>query len=245
MPDARIDVLAADLSIMDQVRSLAGEVTARYDRLDALILNAGVARPRRELTGEGLEVDFATNHLSQFVLTRQLIDLLSASGPARIVSVSSSGHRHVKRIDLDALPTGDGFRHMRTYSATKLLNILFITELARRLSEANGAGAVTANAADPGFAKTALGRDAPVAFRLFLAAVRPFQVSPDRAADTPVHLATSPDVQGITGGYFAKCRAVEPGELAVDPVLAGRLWELSERLTAELLPDAPERRPAG
>jgi NAD(P)-dependent dehydrogenase (short-subunit alcohol dehydrogenase family) len=228
VPDARIDVLTADLSIPLQVRALANEVTARYDRLDALILNAAVARPRRELTCDGFEVDFATNHLSPFLLTQLLGGLLSASAPSRIVTVSSSGHRQVKRVNLEALPTGDNFHHMRTYSTTKLLNILFTTELAHRLADT----AVTANTADPGFVRTALGRDAEGAFRLFLKAARPFQLSPDQAAATPVHLATSPEVVDVTGGYFVKCRLSNPSDLARDRALAEQLWDLTEHLVA-------------
>ncbi len=222
VPAARIDPLTADLSVLARVRELAAQVRARYERLDVLVLNAAVARPRLERTDDGFEVDFATNHLAPFLLTRSLRDLLAG----RIVVVSSSGHRHVKELDLDALPDGADFHHLRTYSATKLLNILFTAELSRRL----GGSAVTANAADPGFARTGLGRDATGAFRLFLAAARPFQLSPDRAATTPVHLATSPAVAGVTGAYFEKCRPVEPSALARDRELAGRLWTLSERL---------------
>lgn len=227
VPDARIETLTADLSILSQVRTLADQVKARRNRLDVLVLNAAVARPRRELTCEGFEVDFVTNHLSAFLLTQLLGDLLRSSAPARVVTVSSSGHRRVKHLDLDALPEGRNFHHIRTYETTKLLNVLFTAELARRLA---GSG-VTANAADPGFARTALGRDAPRVFGLFLKASRPFQLDPTKAAATPLQVATAADLHGVSGGYYANCQPTPPSDLAQDPAAARRLWQLSEMLT--------------
>lgn len=229
VPDAQIEMLTADLSALSQVRALADQVRARHSRLDVLVLNAGVTRPHRELTGEGFEVDFVTNHLSAFLLTQLLGDLLRSSAPARVVTVSSSGHRRVKHLDLDALPSGRNFHHIRTYETTKLLNILFTAELARRLS---GTG-VTANTADPGFARTALGRDAPGTFGRFLKLTRPFQRDPAKAAATPLHLATTSELDGASGGYYANCRPTPPSALAKDQAAARRLWELSELLTAK------------
>lgn len=143
--------------------------------------------------------------------------------------MSSAAHRHVKALDLDALIDGEGFHHLRTYSATKLLTVLFTRELARRL---DGSG-VTANAADPGFVRTALGRDATGMFGAFLEVMRPFQESPDRGAATPVHLATSPEVTATSGGYFAKGRPATPSPLAQDQAIAERLWALSTDLVTE------------
>jgi len=222
-------MLHADLAVLSQVRRLADQVAARRDHLDLLVLNAAVARPRRELTPDGFEVDFATNHLSAFLLTSLLTDLLVCSAPSRVVAISSSGHRHVKRLDLDALPTGRDFHHLRTYSTTKLLNILFIIELSRRLADRG----VTANAADPGFVRTALGRDAPATFGLFLKAVRPFQLTPRSAAATALHLATGPELDSVSGKYFGKCQPVTPSALAQDQDAAKRLWDLRETLTAQ------------
>jgi retinol dehydrogenase 12 len=222
----QVDLLTADLSNMGEVRALGHRVQADYPQLDVLVLNAGVARPRREMTRDGFEADFATNHLSAFLLAQTLGDLLVASAPARIVTVSSSAHAHVTSVDLDAMVTGGNFHHLRTYSATKLLNLLFTSALARRL---DGSG-VTANAADPGFVRSNLGHDAPGLFGAFLALARPFQLSPVRGAATPVHLATSAEVAGITGGYFVKSRPATPSPLAQDHQLAERLWDLSTRL---------------
>lgn len=226
VPDARIDMLVADLSVMDQVASLAERIKSRVSRLDVLILNAGVARPRLEVTADGFEVDFATNHLSAFLLTQQLTDLLCASAPARVVTVSSSAHRHVKDLDLNDLASGRDFHHMRTYSATKLLTVLFTAELARQLA---GSG-VTVNAADPGFVRSALGRDATGAFGVFLKVMRPFQHSPTKGATTPLYLATSPEPAATSGGYYAKCRPAKTSPLAQDHTAAQRLWALSSDL---------------
>lgn len=229
VPDARIETFTADLSSLSQIRALADQVRARRDRLDVLVLNAAVVRPRRELTGEGFEVDFVTNHLSPFLLTQLLVDLLRSSAPARVVTMSSSAHRRIKHLDLEGLPAGRGFRPMRTYETTKLLNVLFTAELARRLV---GSG-VTANAGDPGFARTALGRDATGTFGLFLKVARPFQLDPARAAATPLHLATAAHLDGPGGSFYAKCQPTPPSALAQDQAVARRLWELSETLAAK------------
>ncbi len=229
VPGARITVLTAGLAVLGQVKNLAEQVLERCDRLDVLVLNAGVVRPRREFTVDGLEVDFATNHLSPFLLTHLLGDLLAASAPARIVTVSSSGHRHVKTIDFDALPTGTDFHPLRTYSTTKLLNILFTTELSRRLAGSR----ITANAADPGFVRTALGRDTTGAFGMFLKAMHPLQTGPAKAAATAVHLATSPAVAETSGAYFTNCQPTAPSVLAQDPTAALRLWTLSTQLITQ------------
>lgn len=236
-PDADLEVVAADLSDMRQVRSLADQVRQRTTRLDGLILNAAEARTRHELTIDGFEADFATNHLSGFLLTHLLLPLLTGCAPARIVVVSSSVHAHIKRLDLEALPTGRDFKHMRTYSTTKLLNVLFVSELARRVE---GTG-VTANAADPGFVRTNLGRHATGLFGLFLKIMRPFQNSPGKAARTPVYLATSPEVGATTGGYFANSRPGKPSPLSQDGAIARRLWNLSvDQLTQRNLASADE-----
>jgi NAD(P)-dependent dehydrogenase (short-subunit alcohol dehydrogenase family) len=221
---AALDVVAADLSSMTQVRALAEQVRRLTTRLDGLVLNAAEVRQRRELTGEGFETTFATNYLSGFLLANLLLPLLASSAPSRVVALSSSSHTHVKRLDLGTL---DGDRGGVGYSTTKLLNVLFVTEFARR-ARARG---VTANAADPGFVRTNLGRHTTGAFGLFLKVMRPFQDPPEKGAATAVHLATSPEVASATGGYFTKSRPGRPSPLSQDPVIAGDLWNL----TAELL----------
>jgi NAD(P)-dependent dehydrogenase (short-subunit alcohol dehydrogenase family) len=223
---ANVDVLIADLSLLAEVRALAAEVIQRYPTLDVLILNAAVFRPRGEVTAEGFEMDLATNHLAPFLLARLLSDHLAASAPARIITVTSSVHSQVKHVDLDRLATE--FSPTRTYAVTKLLNLVAMAELDRRL----GGTGVTVNAADPGFVRTGLGRDATGAFGLFLWAVRPFQRTPERAAVPIVRLATDPELTDTTGAYFKAKGPAMPSPTASDADLAFRVWAWTERLVA-------------
>jgi retinol dehydrogenase 12 len=220
VPDAEVDALAADLSDPAGVRRLAGEVADRYDRLHVLVNNAGVITVRHEVTPGGLDRMFATNHLGPFLLTTLLRDLLVRSAPARVVTVSSAAHKQVRAIPWDDLPA------RCPYPLSKLCNILFTTELARRLS---GTG-VTANCLHPGFVRTALGRDVTGFLAGAIQLVLRFQPGPETGAETPVYLATSPEVADVTGGYFVRSRPAEPSALARDPGAAARLWTLSEDL---------------
>jgi retinol dehydrogenase 12 len=222
-PRARVEVLTADLSRLGQVRALAAQVQDRHDRLDVLVNNAGVAKFRQELTPDGLGVTFATNHLGPFLLTNLLLDLLKQSAPARVVTVSSDRHTQQRTIPWDDLEPG----HDCTYKASKLLNILFTHELARRLA---GTG-VTANCLSPGFVRTELGREATGAFRVFLRLARPFQSNPEAGAQTSVYLATSPQVAEVSGRYFEKSTPAEPSALSQDPAAAKQLWQLSTQLS--------------
>ena len=222
VPDADLQVVAADLSLMRQVRNLAYEVSDTTPRLDGLILNAAVARSDLVLTEEGIETNFATNHLSSFLLTHLLLRLLRSSAPARVIAVSSSVHTRVKMVDLTSVATGAPLTP-DSYQTSKLLNILFVRELARRLA---GTG-ITANAADPGFVRTNLGRYASGGRRMLLTVSRPMQSSPERAAATPVYLATSDQVAAVTGGYYANEHPMELSGLAADSKLARRLWGVS------------------
>jgi NAD(P)-dependent dehydrogenase (short-subunit alcohol dehydrogenase family) len=211
-----VEPLAADLSDLDDVRRLAAAVQDRYDRLDVLVNNAAVAfGPARTV--------FTTNHLAPFLLTGLLRDRLAATGGARVVGVSSSTHRQVRAVPWDRL----GAEGINQYPVSKLLTVLFTRGLARRL---DGTG-VTANAADPGFVRTGLGRGATGGFRILLTLTRPFQATPAAGARTVVQLAVDPDVAGVTGGYFVKGAAAEPSALARDDAAAERLWRLSEELT--------------
>jgi retinol dehydrogenase-12 len=232
VPLAHVETMTADLSSLAQVRQLAAQVLARFGRLDVLVNNAGVISLRRQLTADGLEITFATNHLGPFLLTSMLRGLLERSAPARVVTVSSAAHRQVRAIPWDDLARGDRAGNAQAYAVSKLLNVLFTTELARRLA---GTG-VTANCLHPGFVRTALGRDVTgipgAAVRLALR-LRP---GPEAGASTPVYLASSPEVAGITGGYFVKSRLSRPSALASDAQAAARLWALSAEL-AGLDPD--------
>jgi NAD(P)-dependent dehydrogenase (short-subunit alcohol dehydrogenase family) len=226
VPAAQVETVAADLSSLAQVRRLANDILARHDRLDVLVNNAGVIMTRRQLTADGLETTFATNHLGPFLLTNLLRGLMERSAPARVVTVSSAAHKQVRAIPWDDLARGGPDRRSQTYPLSKLLNVLFTVELARRLT---GTG-VTANCLHPGFVRSSLGRDvtgvAGAAVRLVLR----FQPGPATGAKTPVYLATSPDVEQTTGGYFANCRPARTSVLANDAEAAARLWTLSEQL---------------
>jgi NAD(P)-dependent dehydrogenase (short-subunit alcohol dehydrogenase family) len=213
-----VESLTADLAVLDDVRELADKVRGRYGRIDVLINNAGVAKFRRELTPDGFERTFATNHLGPFLLTNLLKESLA---DGRVITVSSSGHRQVKSLDWDTLPTGGAFGSLATYNVTKLLNVLFTAELARR--------GATANCADPGFVRTNLGREATGGFALFLKASAVFQARPDKGARTSVHLACADEVP--TGRYFVNGKIKSPSPLAQDTAAARRLWDLSAELT--------------
>jgi len=222
MPSADLEVMAADLSLMQEVRSLAYEILDSTPRLDGLILNAAEARSDLILTAEGIETNFATNHLAGFLLTHLLLPLLRSSAPARVIVISSSVHSQVRMVDLNSVVTGAPLTP-DSYRTSKLLNILFVHELARRLE---GTG-ITANAADPGFVRTNLGRHAAGGRRMILTLTRPMQTSPGHAATTPIYLATSSEVVGVTGAYYSDGKRREVSDLAKNPKLARRLWAVS------------------
>jgi NAD(P)-dependent dehydrogenase (short-subunit alcohol dehydrogenase family) len=222
VPNANLEVVAANLSLMQEVRSLAYEIIDRTPRLDGLILNAAEARSDLVLTAEGIETNFATNHLAGFLLTHLLLPLLRSSAPARVIVISSSVHSQVRMVDLYSVVTGAPLTP-DSYKTSKLLNILFIHELARRLE---GTG-ITANAADPGFVRTNLGRHAAGGRRMMLSLTRPMQTMPDRAATTPIYLATSSEVAEVTGAYYSDGHPREVSDLAQNTKLARRLWSVS------------------
>ena len=234
VPLAKVEVMTADLSSLAQVRRLAGDVLGRHSRLDVLVNNAGVISARRQLTGDGLETTFATNHLGPFLLTSLLRGLLERSAPARVVTVSSAVHKQVRAIPWDDLPRGAQSGQAQAYPVSKLLNILFTAELARRLA---GTG-VTANCLHPGFVRTSLGRDVTGVLGTVLPMILRLRPGPEAGARTSVYLASSPEVAGVTGGYFVNCKPAEPGALAKDTQAAARLWALSEDLVG--LAAAPE-----
>jgi retinol dehydrogenase 12 len=227
VPLAQVEVMTADLSSLAQVRRLAGDVLGRHGRLDVLVNNAGVISPHRELTADGLEMTFATNHLGPFLLTSLLRGLLERSAPARVVTVSSAAHKQIRAIPWDELPHGAQSGQGQAYPVSKLLNILFTTELARRMA---GTG-VTANCLHPGFVRTSLGRDVTGFLGAVLPLILHLRPGPSAGARTPVYLASSPQVAGVTGGYFVNCKPAEPSALAQDTRAATRLWALSEDLS--------------
>jgi NAD(P)-dependent dehydrogenase (short-subunit alcohol dehydrogenase family) len=215
----------ADLASMEQVRALAGRLAA-LERIDVLINNAGLVLGERRVTPDGFEHVFAVNHLAPFLLTNLLLPKLTAAAPARVITVSSGAHT-AARLHLDDPNLDHGWASWRSYANSKLANILFTRELARRL---RGAG-VTANCAHPGVVRTGFGREGGLLLRLGVLVGRPFFLSPKRGADTIVYLAGSPEVAEVTGGYYVKRQRREPSAAARDDAAARKLWEISEELT--------------
>ncbi|WP_208723048.1 SDR family oxidoreductase [Corallococcus llansteffanensis] len=227
-PQARVESLLADLSSLASVRALADAFRARHQRLDVLVNNAGLIIDRRQVTVDGYEATFATNHLSHFLLTHLLRDLLVASGPARIINVSSEGHRFANARFLDDPQTEhQRYDGIRVYGNAKLSNILFTRGLAKRLQGTR----VTANALHPGLVRTGFGHNSQGFFRYVVQLGAPFMVSAEKGARTSVYLASSPEVADISGEYFIKCRKAKPSSAARDEALAERLWQVSEQLT--------------
>jgi len=213
-----IDVLECDLSSLQNVRDCCDRFRRKYDRLHVLINNAGTWEKERKLSKDGIENTFAVNHLAPFLMTNLLLDIMKMSTPSRIVSVSSGLHGGT--IDFDDVEFKSGFRGMSAYRQSKLANMLFIKELARRLT---GTG-VTANCLMPGFVSTGLSRNSGAVSRTF---VKILASSPEKGAETPIYLASSPEVGGISGECFRKKRIAKTSGESNDPVLARRLWELS------------------
>ncbi len=222
------DGFLADFSDQREVRALAAEVLAAHPRLDVLVNNAGGYWSDRHVSADGLEWTFAVNHLAPFLLTSLLEERLRESAPARIVTVASDAHR-AGRIEFDDLQAERGYAGMRAYAQSKLANILFTRELARRLS---GSG-VAAYSVHPGTVRTGFAReDASRLFRLVLRAGALLMKSPEQGALTSVYAASSPELVGRTGEYLAKSRVAKPSARAQDDVAAARLWSVSEDLVA-------------
>jgi NAD(P)-dependent dehydrogenase (short-subunit alcohol dehydrogenase family) len=220
------DVLLGDLSSQAEVRRLAREVRERTPRLDLLVNNAGAIFAEREVSADGLEMTFALNHLAYFHLTLELLPLLEQAPRSRIVNVSSVAHER-GRIDFDDLQGERSYSMWKAYQQSKLANVLFTRELARRL----GSRDVTANALHPGVIASGFGRNGRGLFSWLVALGAPLLSSPEKGARTTLHVATSPDLQGVTGRYFSDCREKAPARAARDDDAALRLWQISETLT--------------
>jgi retinol dehydrogenase-14 len=216
-----VELMVADLSSQQSIRRLVEDFGARHDRLHVLVNNAGMSNPSRTETVDGLETVFATNHLGPFLLTNLLLPTLTAGAPARIVTVSS-GVQAMGKIDFDDLQSARGYGEIRVYNASKVANILFTYELARRIK---GTG-VTANAVEPGFIKTNL--KVPFPFSVF-SFMRGKAVDGARPS---IFLASSPEVEGVSGAFFSnKGIAIKSSKLTYDDAVAKRLWNVSAELT--------------
>jgi NAD(P)-dependent dehydrogenase (short-subunit alcohol dehydrogenase family) len=221
-----LELVIGDVSSQAEIRRIAADVKAKHDRLDVLLNNAGVLVTSRRTTVDGIEETFAVNHLGYFLLTTLLLDLLEKSAPARIVNVSSEAHRTAKMRWDDLQFEQSGYSQFGAYGQSKLCNILFTRELARRLE---GKG-VTVNALHPGVVASGFGQTDGGFMRFLIRLAHPFMIGPEKGARTQVWLASSPDVEGITGKYFDKCAEKEPNRAAKDDAGAKKLWAISEEL---------------
>jgi NAD(P)-dependent dehydrogenase (short-subunit alcohol dehydrogenase family) len=221
----RVDFIPADLSSRAEIRRAAQDFLERHTRLDVLVNNAGGFFMRRAESPDGLEMTFALNHLGYFLLTSLLLDTIQASTPARIVNVSSDAHRG-GRIAFDDLQSRRSYAGFRVYSQSKLMNVLFTYELSRRLE---GSG-VTTNALHPGFVATGFAKNNGFLFRLFMPLAQLGALSPEEGARTAIYLASSPQVEGVSGKYFTQERAVASSPESYDEQSARRLWDASIEL---------------
>jgi NAD(P)-dependent dehydrogenase (short-subunit alcohol dehydrogenase family) len=222
----RVDFLLADLSVQQSIHELAAVFKTRYGRLDVLLNNAGAVYLRRQESADGIELTFALNHLSYFLLTHLLIDVLKATSPSRIVNVASDAHRGNK-LNFDDLEARQRYQAFPVYGRSKLANILFTYELARRLANTH----ITVNALHPGFVASSFGKNNGWLGRIVMNIVHRFAISPAEGARTPVYLATSSAVAEVTGKYWEKEKAVASSPETYDEAAAQRLWRISEQMT--------------
>ncbi|MBO0792592.1 MAG: SDR family oxidoreductase [Ktedonobacteraceae bacterium] len=223
-----VDLLIADLGSQQQVRRLAREFQERYTRLHVLINNAGGVFVNRQASPEGIEMTFAVNYLAPFLLTHLLLDTLKASAPSRVINVSSDAH-YIRVVDPVDWNMERSYQLMRAYGQSKLAEVLFTYELARRL---DGVG-VTANVLHPGVVATNIWSQPLPAFLRWISVIsRFFGVSPEEGARTTIYLASSPEVEGVTGKYFEKSKEKKSAQPSYDENLRKSLWELSEQLTS-------------
>jgi NAD(P)-dependent dehydrogenase (short-subunit alcohol dehydrogenase family) len=227
-----VDTMELDLASFGSIEKFAKQFLAKYERLDVLVLNAGIMLDRRSSTAEGFETTFGVNHLGHFLLTQLLRDRIVASKPARIVVVSSTVHKQPRGLDFDDLMLERGYGALKAYSRSKLANILFANVLAQQLE---GTG-VTVNALNPGAVRSDFGSSDDIKGplgRVLFTIGRPFLLSPQRGAQTSIYLASSPEVEGKTGGYYYRSKLAPTSAAAQDRAAAERLWQVSEALVAK------------
>jgi NAD(P)-dependent dehydrogenase (short-subunit alcohol dehydrogenase family) len=225
------DTIRADLMSVAEARRASDEFRRRYQRLHVLVNNAGAIFGDRQVTSEGLERTFALNHMAYFALTTALLDVLRASAPARVVSVSSEASRG-GRLDFADLEAERGYLGIRQYCNTKLMNLLFVFELARRLE---GSG-VTSNAVHPGAVASGFGMQGAGWYGMLTRLARPFLIGEEKGARTQIRAASDPSLEKVSGKYFVRQRPKTPPRAALDPAAARRLWEESESLLSRISP---------
>jgi NAD(P)-dependent dehydrogenase (short-subunit alcohol dehydrogenase family) len=228
--NSKVEFLVADLSVQAQVRQLAETFKQKYNRLDVLLNNAGGYFAKREVSSDGIEMTWALNHLNYFLLTDLLLDVIKASAPARIVNVSSGAHTGAKRINFEDVEFKKGYSGWPAYSHSKLANVMFAYELARRLDGTQ----VTVNALHPGFVATGFGHNNGGLMRTGMSAIQKIAAKkPEQGAATSIYLASSPQVAGVTGKYFSDSKETKSSSASYDVSAQQRLWELSEQMVAQ------------
>lgn len=221
-----VDLMLADLSVQEEIYELAQAFHNKYDRLDVLVNNAGAFFMNRQESADGLEMTFALNHMGYFILTNLLLDMLKAGAPARIVNVSSGAH-HGASIDFDDLQHEESYSGFDVYGESKLMNILFTYELARRLEETG----VTVNCLHPGFVGSNFAKNNGLLARIAMTVLHLFARSSEKGAETPIYLASSPEVEDVSGKYFMDKEPKRSSRASYNEDTARRLWEVSESLT--------------
>ena len=220
-----VDAMVCDLSSQDSVRELAHDFRARYKRLHVLINNAGIFLPKRVVTVDGLEATFATNHLGHFLLTNLLLDLLKANAPSRIINITSSAHYNTE-MDWDDLQGEKKYSSYHAYSQSKLANVLFTYQLAKTLEVTS----VTANCLHPGVVRTGFGKDQGGLMNILVRIGSPFMISPEKSARAAIYLATSPELEKVTGRFYSKGKEAKSSKESYDIDSAQRLWKVSAEL---------------
>jgi NAD(P)-dependent dehydrogenase (short-subunit alcohol dehydrogenase family) len=218
-----IDLMICDLSSMNTIRDFATAFKSKYDRLDVLINNAGAVISDRQITDDGFERTLAVNYLAPFLLTHELLSLLKDSAPSRVVNLSS-GLAKRANVNLDDLQSESRYKSMKVYGSTKLRVIMYTYEMARRLEDTN----VSVNVVLPGFVATNLGRSSGSrSSRIMFGMMKPFQLSPKEGAETSVYVATTPEIEGLTGKCFEKKQEIETSEVSYNVDLQKQLWEIT------------------
>ena len=220
-PDARIDLMHCNLGSFDSIRNFVKEFKSKYDKLHILINNAGIWETKRNLSEDGVEMNFAVNHLAPFLMTNLLLDTIKNSSPARIINVSSDAHRTFK-INFSDIEYEKRYFSFKVYSQSKLANILFTKKLSQMLRGND----VTVNCLHPGLVSTGLFEKMP---KLMTGLMKPFMLTPAKGAETIIYLATSPEVEKTSGEYFAKKKTKKPASEALRQDVANKLWEVSEK----------------
>lgn len=221
-----VSLFIADLSSQKSIRQLEDQIGEKWSKLDILIHAAGVVQPKRMLSSDGLEMTFAVNHLAPFLLTQRLLPMLKSAPSARVLTLTSRAEE-LGNIHFDDLQMEADYGAIRSYCQSKLANILFAYELSRRLENTK----VTSNCLHPGFVETNLGRYLPRFFRSLIWCARPFMTKPIQAAQPIIRLALDPQYEGVTGKYFICKSEGRSSKRSYDPILAQRLWHVSEQLT--------------